>query len=132
MDPRGNRGQIVQGYVAIIRALVFTPSEMGAFEGLGTEEGHDLTLAFRAPLCLCLPSRTPLTGAQEGAAEWRHTRLPDRLQGEQPWQQRAVQHRGDEGHWGQRGLHPGQPQEVRPVWGGGPGLQSGRHRALIQ
>lgn len=33
---------------------------------------------------------------------------------------------------GQRGLHPGQPQEVRPIWRGGPGLQSGWHGVLIQ
>lgn len=90
--------------------LAFTPIWVRWEPYKAWEQGSDMICLWfyehplRMSLCLCLPpppSHPILTGAQEGAAEWRHPWLSDRLPREQPGQQWAVQHRGDEGHRGQ-------------------------------
>lgn len=53
-------GQVVRGSIALVRALLFTPSKMGSFEGLGTKTGQDLPLAFRASSPSPLVSLSPL------------------------------------------------------------------------
>lgn len=70
---------------------------------------------------------TFLSGSQEGAAERGHPRLPDRLQREWSRQQWPIQHSGDESYRGQWSVHLGQPKEVCPVRGCGPGLQQSWH-----